>query len=198
MTKTPAEVIQKSLRESIQVKQDLLDHHTELIAYLADLMVKVFRGGGRVILFGNGGSAADAQHIASELIGRFQMDRRGLPAIALTTDTSILTSIGNDYALDQVFARQVAALVEADDLVAGISTSGNSANVLNGVTAAKEKGALTLGFTGQNGGKLKNIVDVCFCVPSENTARIQEAHITVWHTLCEVTEQELFERSMRE
>jgi D-sedoheptulose 7-phosphate isomerase len=186
--------IANALNESIQVKRAVLEQDVLLIARLAELLIRTFRAGGKVVLFGNGGSAADAQHVAAELVNRFQMDRDGLPAIALTTNTSILTSVGNDAAFDQVFSRQVRALVQKGDVAVGISTSGNSPNVLNGVIAAREKGAITLGFTGRSGGKLKDLVDICFCVPSDSTPRIQEAHITVWHAICEVVEQELFSR----
>ena len=184
--------IKSVLVESIQVKHNILERDVPLIARLADLLVTTFKAGGKVLFFGNGGSAADAQHIAAELVNRFQMDRQALPAIALTTDTSILTSVGNDTAFAQIFARQVRALVWEGDVVVGISTSGNSRNVLKGILAAKERGAVTVGFTGRDGGKLKELVDLCFQVPSDNTPRIQEAHITVWHAICEVVERELF------
>ncbi len=150
--------------------------------------------GGTLFFCGNGGSAADAQHVAAELVNRFQMDRDPLAAIALTTDTSVLTSWGNDVAFDQVFSRQVRALVQSGDVAVGISTSGNSPNVINGVIAAKEKGATTVGFTGRAGGELKDLVDVCCHVPSDNTARVQEAQIVIWHALCEVVEREIFGR----
>ena len=188
------QMIRHAIRESIEVKHELLDQHISIIVRLAGLLIRTFHAGGKVVLFGNGGSAADAQHVAAELVNRFLMDREALPAIALTTNTSILTSVGNDIAFDQVFARQVKALAQKDDLAIGISTSGNSPNVLNGIIAAKEEGAITLGFTGRDGGKLKDLVDICFCVPSDSTPRIQEAHITVWHAICEVVEQELFGR----
>jgi len=191
---TAEEVIRQAFRESIQVQALLLEQQIPIIIRLAGLLTETFRAGGKVVLFGNGGSAADAQHVAAELVNRFRMDRDALPAIALTTDTSILTSVGNDVAFDQVFSRQVQALVQKGDVAVGISTSGNSPNVLNGVVAAREKGAITLGFTGRNGGKLKDLVDICLCVPSDSTPRIQEAHITVWHAICEVVEQELFNR----
>lgn len=188
------EIIRYAIQESIEVKAELLEQDISSIACLAELLINTFRAGGKVVLFGNGGSAADAQHVAAELVNRFQMDRGPLPAIALTTNTSILTSVGNDIAFDQVFSRQVWALVQKGDVAVGISTSGNSPNVLNGILAAREKGAITLGFTGRDGGKLKDLVDICFCVPSDSTPRIQEAHITVWHAICEVVEQELFGR----
>ena len=188
------EIIRHAIQESIQVKAELLEQHVSTVARLAGLLIKAFQAGRKVVLFGNGGSAADAQHVAAELVNRFQMERDALPAIALTTNTSTLTSVANDTAFDQVFSRQVRALVQKGDVAVGISTSGNSPNILNGIIAAREKGAITLGFSGRNGGKLKDLVDICFCVPSDSTPRIQEAHITVWHAICEVVEQELFGR----
>ena len=191
--KVPAEgVVRSALRESIEVQAQLLEEHVSTIAQLSRLLVSTLRAGGKLVLFGNGGSAADAQHVAAELVNRFLMDRDALAAIALTTDTSILTSVCNDADFDQVFSRQVRALVQRGDVVVGISTSGNSPNVINGVIAAREKGATTVGFTGRGGGELKDLVDVCCWVPSDCTPRIQEAHITVWHALCEVVEKEMF------
>ncbi len=187
-----SQIIASALNESIMVKQALVEREIPLIVHIAELMARTFEAGHKVVLFGNGGSAADAQHVAAELVGRFMLQRNALPAIALTTDTSILTSIGNDIAFDQVFVRQIEALVQAGDLAVGITTSGNSPNILAGVTAARQKGATTLGFTGLSGGKLKDVADICFCAPSDRTARIQEAHITVWHAICEVVEARLF------
>jgi D-sedoheptulose 7-phosphate isomerase len=186
------EIIRAAIRESIEVKIDLLNQHVSTIAELSRLLIDAFRAGGKLVLFGNGGSAADAQHVAAELVNRFQMDRNPLPAIALTTDTSILTSVGNDLAFDELFSRQVRALVQKSDVAVGISTSGDSSNVINGIIAAKERGAVTVGFTGRSGGRLKDLVDTCCHVSSESTARIQEAQITIWHALCEVTEREMF------
>jgi D-sedoheptulose 7-phosphate isomerase len=186
------EIIRGAIRESIEVKSDLLNQHVSTIADLSRLLIDAFRAGKKLVLFGNGGSAADAQHVAAELVNRFQMDRNPLPAIALTTDTSILTSVGNDLAFDELFSRQVRALVQRGDVAVGISTSGNSSNVINGIIAAKEKGAVTVGFTGRSGGRLKDLVDTCCHVSSESTARIQEAQITIWHALCEVIEREMF------
>jgi D-sedoheptulose 7-phosphate isomerase len=186
------EIIRGAIRESIEVKSDLLNHHVSTIADLSRLLIDALRAGKKLVLFGNGGSAADAQHVAAELVNRFQMDRNPLPAIALTTDTSILTSVGNDLAFDELFSRQVRALVQRGDVAVGISTSGNSSNVINGIIAAKEKGAVTVGFTGRSGGRLKDLVDTCCHVSSESTARIQEAQITIWHALCEVIEREMF------
>ena len=186
------EIIRDAIRESIEVKSDLLNQHVSTIADLSRLLIDALRAGKKLVLFGNGGSAADAQHVAAELVNRFQMDRNPLPAIALTTDTSILTSVGNDLAFDELFSRQVWALVQKGDVAVGISTSGNSSNVINGIIAAKEKGAVTVGFTGRSGGRLKDLVDTCCHVSSESTARIQEAQITIWHALCEVIEREMF------
>jgi D-sedoheptulose 7-phosphate isomerase len=186
------EIIRDAIRESIEVKSELLNQHVSTIADLSRLLIEALRAGKKLVLFGNGGSAADAQHVAAELVNRFQMDRKPLPAIALTTDTSILTSVGNDLAFDELFSRQVRALVQRGDVAVGISTSGNSSNVINGIIAAKEKGAVTVGFTGRRGGRLKDLVDTCCHVSSESTARIQEAQITIWHALCEVIEREMF------
>jgi D-sedoheptulose 7-phosphate isomerase len=191
-TTSGEEIIRRTIQESIQVKEKLLQRHIPTVAQVAAVLVRAFRGGHKVVLFGNGGSAADAQHVAAELVNRFLADRDALPAIALSTNTSILTSVANDTAFEQVFTRQVRALVQKGDVAVGISTSGNSPNVLEAVLAAKEKGATTVGFTGHSGGKLKERVDLCFCAPSDSTPRIQEAHITAWHAICEVVEQELF------
>jgi D-sedoheptulose 7-phosphate isomerase len=143
-------------------------------------------------LFGNGGSAADAQHIAAEFVGRFIPDRVPLPALSLATDTSALTALGNDYGYNTVFSRQVEALGNAGDVAIGISTSGNSPNVLEAVDAARKKGLFTIGFTGSDGGKMKGRTDVLFCVPTRMTPRIQETHITLGHVLCELIDRELF------
>jgi len=185
-------MISQAIQESMEVQAQLLEQCLPTIVQIAAVLVRALRAGHKVVLFGNGGSAADAQHVAAELVNRFLMERTALPAIALTTNTSILTSVSNDSSFDQVFARQVEALVQEEDVAVGISTSGNSPSVLNGILAAREKGAITVGFTGRSGGKLKGVVDLCLCVPSENTPRIQEAHITVWHAICEVIERELF------
>ncbi len=139
---------------------------------------------------GNGGSAADCQHIAAELVGRFKSEREGLPAIALTTDTSILTAIGNDYSFNEIFARQIEALANKGDLVIGISTSGNSENVIRGILKAKKIGCYTVGLLGKDGGKLKNLVDLAIIIPSNNTPRIQECHILIGHIACEIVDKE--------
>ncbi len=186
------EKIESLFRESISVKEKTLKEQIEVIGKIAQKTIQCYRQGKKVVLFGNGGSAADAQHLATELISRFQKERKSLPALALTTDTSTLTAIGNDYSFEKVFSRQVEGLVEKGDIVIGISTSGNSANVIEGIKEAKNQGAYTVGFLGQTGGKLKSIVDLAICIPSSVTARIQETHITVGHIICELVEEELF------
>lgn len=159
-----------------------------LISAVGIKMQACIKNGGKILLMGNGGSAADSQHIAAEIVGRFKKERKGMPAIALTTDTSILTSVGNDYGYDYIFARQIEALCRPEDLVIGITTSGNSANVVSAMEAAKEIGAVTIGLTGGSGGKLNAICDFNLVMPSSVTARIQEAHIFVGHSLCEILE----------
>jgi len=154
-------------------------------------VAEALQGGGKVLLCGNGGSAADAQHVAAELVGRFKAERRGLAAVALTTDTSALTAIANDYGFERVFARQVEALARPGDVVVGLSTSGNSANVLAAVETAKGIGCRTVGLTGRDGGRLGRMVDVHLNVPHDDTARVQEAHITLGHILCDCVEHAL-------
>jgi D-sedoheptulose 7-phosphate isomerase len=151
---------------------------------LAKKLCEALQGGKKAVFFGNGGSAADAQHFAAELVGRFEKERLGLPAIALTTDTSILTAVGNDFGYDHVFSRQVQALVQPGDVVVAISTSGNSASVLKGAEEARHRKAWTAALTGNTGGKLKSIVDCCISVPSQRTAHIQECHIALIHAIC--------------
>ena len=153
-------------------------------------MQNCIKNGGKILIMGNGGSAADSQHIAAEIVGRFKKERKGMPAIALTTDTSIITSVGNDYGYDYIFARQIEALCRPEDLVIGITTSGNSANVVRAMQAAKEIGATTIGLTGGSGGQLSAICDYNLVMPSAVTARIQEAHIFVGHSLCEILESD--------
>lgn len=155
------------------------------------LAVEVLKRGNKVLLCGNGGSAADAQHIAAELTGRYKTERRGLPGIALTTDTSALTAIGNDYGYDRVFDRQVEALANKGDLLIGISTSGNSANIVSALKLAKEMGCFTLGLSGRDGGKMNEVCDINLIVPSNNTPRIQEMHILFGHTICQIIDNEL-------
>ncbi len=182
----------EEIEASIDLKRRTLETQLPVIVAIAGRIVATFQRGGKVLLCGNGGSAADAQHIAAEFVSRFRRERRGLPAIALTTDTSILTAIGNDYGYERVFARQVEALGQPGDVVVGISTSGTSASVLAAMRAARERGLTAIGLAGATGGLLIDHVDVCLCVPSQNTARIQEVHITVAHVVCEIVERSLF------
>lgn len=153
-------------------------------------IIKCFKRGNKIIIFGNGGSAADAQHIVAEFIGRFQKERKGLPAISLTTDSSIITSLANDYSYDIVFSRQCESLVSKGDIVMGISTSGKSKNVEEGIKTAKKRGAITIGLLGGDGGTIKNVADISIVVPSTNTARIQEVHRVIYHIICDVVENE--------
>jgi D-sedoheptulose 7-phosphate isomerase len=187
--------VSKSIRESIAAKQRLLSN-AELIqnvAKVSEILISAFRQGSKVLLFGNGGSAADAQHIAAEFIGRFVFDRPALPALALSVNSSCVTAIGNDYGFEQVFSRQIEALGRPGDVAIGISTSGNSPNVLHGLAAAKKTGLHTIAFAGCSGGKLKNpSVDYCICVPSTETPRIQECHILIGHIISELAEEAMF------
>ena len=162
------------------------------IAEMVTLLVETFNRGGKLLVMGNGGSAADAQHFVAEIVGRFKMERRGLPAIALSTDTSILTAIGNDYGFDKVFHRQVEALASPGDLVVGISTSGNSPNVLQALELARGKGCRTVGLLGKDGGTVKDVCDLALIVPTNDTPRVQEVHITIIHIVCDLLEKTLF------
>jgi D-sedoheptulose 7-phosphate isomerase len=186
------ELIQARTEESIAVKRALLATQANTIAQVGSALVEALRNGQTLYLFGNGGSAGDAQHIAAELVGRFTKERRALPAVALTTNTSALTALGNDYEYAIIFARQLEAFGKPGDVAIGISTSGNSPNVLQGLQTAKELGMVTVGLTGETGGKTKAAAAHCICVPSRDTARIQESHIMIGHILCEIIEQELF------
>ena len=188
-----AERIAAQFAESIEVKQRVLETEIGTLTQIAEILVAALRRGNRVLLCGNGGSAADSQHIAAELVGRFGRERAALPAIALTTDTSILTALANDYSYADVFARQVEAWGSPGDVLVGISTSGNSPNVLKAMRTARERGMHTIGLTGESGGQLPEVADACFRVPSRSTSRIQESHITAGHALCEMIERELFE-----
>lgn len=186
-------LIRTRIEASIGVKQQILVEPglVEQIGALADRIVAVLKGGGKLLLFGNGGSAADAQHIAAELIGHFGGERRPLPAIALTTDTSILTALGNDYGFADVFARQVEALGHPGDIVLGLSTSGASVNVARGLEAAGASGLFTVALTGAKGGWVSTVAAECVRVPSNDTPRIQEAHIMIGHILCEIIDRAL-------
>ena len=184
----------QQIQQSAAVKQQLLQDTCFLtqLEQAIDRCVQAYQQGHKTLLAGNGGSAADAQHIAAELINRFQMERRGLPSIALTTDSSVLTSISNDYTYDQVYARQIEALAQPGDIFLGISTSGNSNNIIHAITSCNQLGVTTIGLCGRDGGRLRELCDICLMVPSNNTARIQESHILIGHIICDAIEQQLF------
>jgi len=177
-----------ALEESIEAKRRVIEKSIPILESLAEVLIKALKMGNKILLFGNGGSAADSQHIAAELVSRFRRERKALPAIALTTDSSILTAIGNDYSFDNVFSRQIEALGEPGDVAIGISTSGNSPNVIKAIRAAKQIEMITIGLTGESGGELKNCVDFCFHAPSPSTPHIQEVHLTVAHAICDIVE----------
>lgn len=194
-TEVRRQEIVRLLEESARVKTAIIQSQVNEIEKMVSFIVDTYHQGGKVVLFGNGGSAADAQHIAGELVGKFLMERRALPALALHTNTSILTALANDYGYEMVFTRQVEALVNKEDTVIGISTSGNSPNVIEAIKAAKTKDARTIGLTGVKRGKLADVADLTVAVPSDSTPRIQEAHITIGHIICELVERELAEAS---
>ncbi len=183
--------IKDLILESIQVKEELLRSHLGRIVEISNLIIDYLKKGGKVMIFGNGGSASDSQHIAAELVGRFKKDRAALPAIALTTNTSILTALANDYGYEIVFAKQIEALGKKNDIAIGISTSGKAKNVILALRQAKKMGLKTIALTGGDGGELAKSADLALIVPSSVTARIQEAHITIGHIVCEMVEQAL-------
>ncbi|MGQ0696462.1 MAG: D-sedoheptulose-7-phosphate isomerase [Nitrospiraceae bacterium] len=185
------EFILTAFADSASVKQQFAREHADRIVQVARLIATAFRDGHKLLLFGNGGSATDAAHIAAEFVGRYKRERSPLPAIALATDIAAITSIANDYGFDELFARQVRAHGQKGDIAIAISTSGNSPNVLKGVAAARECGITTIAWTGATGGKLAELADYPFLVPSTVTARIQESHITLGHVLCELVEEQL-------
>jgi D-sedoheptulose 7-phosphate isomerase len=186
--------VRRSIRASILVKQRLLNN-AEVVstaARVSEVLIGAIERGNKLLLFGNGGSAADAQHIAAEFVGRFAFDRPALPALALSVNTSCVTAIGNDYGFDRVFSRQLEALARPGDVAMGISTSGNSANVVHAMSVARKMELHTVALTGCLGGKLKSMVDYCLCAPSNETPRIQECHILLGHIISELVEQEIF------
>ncbi|MEW6408891.1 MAG: D-sedoheptulose 7-phosphate isomerase [Nitrospirota bacterium] len=190
--------ILKAVEEGIKVKEKFFKENVDMIVEVVYLITDVFNTGKKLILFGNGGSATDASHIAAEFVNRFQKERPGLPAIALNTDMAIITSIANDYEYSDVFARQLKAIGNEGDIVIAISTSGNSPNVLKAADVARRKKMKIIAFTGNTGGKLASKVDYAFLVPSDSTPRIQETHITLGHLICQMVEESLFGRHRRE
>jgi D-sedoheptulose 7-phosphate isomerase len=189
------EIVQ-TFRESADVKVRFIRQNAEVLARAVKMIVQAFKAGHKVLLFGNGGSAADAQHIAAEFVNRFLIERPPLPAIALTTDTSILTSISNDYGYADSFAKQVKALGKEGDVAIGISTSGTAANVIKAIQAAKEMGLKTVGLAGRDGGELAKLVDIALVVDSQSVPRIQEVHMTIGHALCEMVDRMLFQHPL--
>ncbi|HIQ49336.1 MAG TPA: SIS domain-containing protein [Aquifex aeolicus] len=187
--------VKKIFRESAETKLAFLELYADQIVEVAGIIATALKDGNKVLLFGNGGSAADAQHIAAEIVGRFKRERKALPAIALTTDTSVLTALGNDYGFETIFERQIEALCMPGDIAIGITTSGNSENVIRGLKKAHDLGATTVAFTGRDGGKVAKIAHYTFIVPSYETPRIQECHITLGHALCELIDELLWEES---
>ena len=186
--------ITQAFRESADVKLRFIQENAEGVLQVVRMIAKAFKKGNKVLLFGNGGSAADAQHIAAEFVNRFLIERPSLPAIALTTDTSILTSIANDYEFADVFAKQVKALGREGDVAIGISTSGAAANVIKAVKVAGDLGIQTVGLTGKDGGELARVVDLALLVDSQSVPRIQEVHITIGHVVCEMVDRMLFQQ----
>jgi len=186
------EEIRQQIESHCKIIEEIQQKLTRTILLAACLISEALKNGNKILLMGNGGSAADAQHMAAEIVGRFRLERRALPAISLTTDTSILTAVGNDYGFDMVFRRQVEALAAKGDVVIGISTSGSSPNVRTALLKAREMGCKTIGILGKDGGTTKDCVDIPLIVPSDETPRIQEGHITVIHIICDLVEKQLF------
>lgn len=186
------EKIIQAFRESAEVKVHFIQMNSEALGQMVKMVVEAFKSGNKILLFGNGGSAADAQHIAAEFVNRFLIERPPLPAIALTTDTSVLTSISNDYGYADTFCKQIKALGREGDVAIGISTSGASPNVIKAIKVSKEMGLKTVGLSGGDGGDLAKLVDIALVVDSQSIPRIQEVHITIGHVLCEMVDQMLF------
>ncbi len=184
----------KIFKESCRVKEAFINDNLGRLVNIIEVLTGALKAGNNILIFGNGGSAADAQHIAAEFVNRFIIERPPLPAIALTTDTSVITSVGNDYDFSEIFAKQIRALGQPGDVAWGISTSGNSPNVIKGLEMAKKMGLLTLAFTGGDGGSIGQIADFLLNVSSNSTARIQETHITASHTICELVDMKLFQK----
>jgi D-sedoheptulose 7-phosphate isomerase len=186
--------VEIQIKKSYEIKKNILENKeifNEIIK-IGEILIDVYKKGKKLLIAGNGGSAADAQHIAGELVSKFYFDRPALPAIALTTDTSIITAIGNDYGYEYLFSRQIEANGVKGDAFLGISTSGNSKNIIEGVKKAKEKGLITIGLTGETGGEMKNLCDYIIKVPSSETPRIQESHILIGHIWCSMIEKDIF------
>lgn len=191
-TKQVKNNIEESIKEHIKVIESILGLNKKIITF-ADKLIDTLILGNKILIMGNGGSASDSQHFAAELVGRYKKTRKGLPALALTTDTSIITSIGNDFSFDEIFKRQIEAFAKSGDLVIGISTSGNSKNIIEGIKEAKKRYCYTVGLLGNDGGELKDIVDLALITDSNDTARIQESHIFIIHIVCDMVESNMYE-----
>lgn len=188
-------IIAKVVKESLKVKEDFIQKNTSKLIHLAEYISKTFKNDRKIMLCGNGGSAADAQHIAAEFVNRFQLERQPLPALALTTDTSIITSVANDYRYEEIFSKQIAALGVKGDTLLAFSTSGKSANILSAIRTARKKGLYTVGFTGGDAGEMLTLVDLALVVESNQTPRVQEAHILGGHIICELVDYILFQKN---
>jgi len=195
MGKLMENIIAKAVKESLRVKEDFIKKNTSKLIYLAEHISKTFKNDRKIMLCGNGGSAADAQHIAAEFVNRFQLERQPLPALALTTDTSIITSVANDYGYEEVFSKQIAALGVEGDILLAFSTSGKSANILSAIRTAKERGLYAVGFIGGDGEEMLTLVDLALVVESNQTPRVQEAHILAGHLICELVDYILFQKN---
>jgi D-sedoheptulose 7-phosphate isomerase len=191
--------IKDQVQKSYETKQTIYnsDELLDTISKVSKLCIELYKRGNKTILAGNGGSAADAQHIAAELVGRYGFDRPSIPSLALTTDTSNLTAIGNDYGYDKVFSRQLEGMGQSGDIFIGISTSGNSLNIINAFNSAKEKNITTVALVGKDGGEMAKLADIAIIVPSDSTPRIQESHILIGHILCDIIEKELFGQGVK-
>jgi D-sedoheptulose 7-phosphate isomerase len=195
MERALEKIITTGLKEAVSVKEDFIEKNASKLTQLAEHVSDAFRNGRKLLICGNGGSAADAQHLAAEFVNRFLLERPPLPALALSTDTSIITSVANDYTYEEVFSKQIRALGVAGDILLAISTSGRSGNLLSAVWAARERGIYTVGFLGGDGGEMLGLVDLALVVESRHTARVQEVHILAEHLLCEMVEHILFQRN---
>lgn len=191
-------IIERALADSLKAKEDFTKENMPNLILFAEKIAYAFTSDHKLMICGNGGSAADAQHMAAEFVNRFMLERPPLPAIALTTDSSVITSIGNDYSYDEIFSKQLKALGVEGDILLGISTSGNSGNILAAVRAARDLGVYTVGLTGSGGGKLESLVDMAMVVKSNVTARIQETHIFIAHIICQLVDYILFQRGNRD
>lgn len=187
-------IIKKAVMEGLRVKEDFIKRNTSSLIHLAEHLSKAFTNNKKLLICGNGGSAADAQHLAAEFVNRFQLERKPLPALALTTDTSIITSVANDYSYNEVFSKQINALGVQGDILLAISTSGRSENVLSAIRTAKKKGLYTVGFIGGDGGEMWRLVDLALVVKSDQTPRVQETHILAGHLICELVDYILFQK----